>query len=139
MNRRILLGVAMFLVGPGFSRTEEVDRYPQEAVGFAGMITGKVVAKGKDQLTVEVTGIEKVWKHSHAEKPESLVGHQVTIKVHPELYAKKEGYLARVRAFFGLLKVGETESFDVKHVEGAMVAFLELTRAQMERVEQAAL
>lgn len=120
-----------------FLYIEAGEPYPQEAVGFAGMITGKVIAKGEDQLTVEVTGIEKVWKHSRAEKPEALVGQQVTIRVQPELYAKKEGYLARVRAFFGLLKPGDTESFDVRHTEGATLAFLELTRAQMERVEQA--
>jgi hypothetical protein len=85
---------------------------------------------------VQVTRIERVWKHNKAEDAESLVGKQVTLRLNPEVWAKKPGYEARVRQFFSLLKAGDTESFDVKHSAGDVLIFLELTAAQLERVEK---
>jgi len=128
-----------------FAKDKATDPKPQEtkaqipggAKGFAGMITGKVVSKGEDQVLVEVSKIDRTWKHSKAENAESLVGKLVTIKIVPQTYAKKKGYLAHVRKFFGLLKAGDSNSFDVKHAEGDNLIFLELTKAQAEQVEKA--
>lgn len=130
----VVLVVMVYLVG---SCAMAADPYPAGAKGFAGMIVGKVVSKGEDQLNVEVTRIDRTWKHSKAESPDALVGKTVTVKLHPEAYAKKKSYLARVRHFFGLLKVGESDTFDVKNAEGDVLLFLELTKAQRERVEKA--
>ncbi len=112
------------------------EPYPEGAKGFAGMVNGKVTGKATDQITLSVTRVDRVWKHSKAETPEALVGKEVTIKVSSDLYSKKPGYLDRVRRFFGLLKIGDSDTFDVKHAEGDVLLFLELTKAQMERVEQ---
>jgi len=81
--------------------------------------------------------IERVWKHSKAENAEGLVGKQVTIRVSPHVYGKKAGYLGRVRQFLALLKLGDTDSFDVRHSDGDSLTFLELTKGQIERVEGA--
>lgn len=106
------------------------------ATGFAGMITGKVISKGEDQVLVEVLKIDRTWKHSKAEQPEALVGKQVTVKIVPQVYAKKVGYLDRVRKFFDLLKVGDSDLFDVKYSDADSLTFLELTKAQNERIGQ---
>ena len=111
------------------------EQIPAGATGFAGMITGKVISKGEDQVLVEVLKIYRTWKHSKAEKPEYLVGKQVTIKIVPKVYAKKKGYLDRVRKFFALLKVGDSDSFDVKYSDADSLTFLELTKAQNNRIE----
>jgi hypothetical protein len=129
--------VAMVLLMVGVSLSRGAEAYPEGAKGFAGMIAGKVIAKGEDQITVEVAKIDRVWAHSKAETPATLVGKTVTVRISAETYAKKPGYLARVRKFFGLLKAGDSDSFDVKHSAGDALTFLELTEAQMERVEKA--
>ncbi len=131
------VGMAMVLVVLGVSLGWGAESYPEGARGFAGMIAGKVVSKGEDKIAVQVTAIDKVWKHSRAEKPEALVGKTVNLKISAEIYAKKAGYLSRVRQFFRLLEVGDADSFDVKHSEGDVLTFLELTEAQKERVEKA--
>lgn len=102
---------------------------------FAGMISGVVVAKGNDQLSVKVTKIERVWEHSRAEKPENMVGQEMIIKINPKIYEKKPGYLALVRAFFESLKIDEATSFDVKSGDNAKtLLFLELTGEQAAKV-----
>lgn len=99
---------------------------PDGARGFAGMVGGKVLAKGAGQITIEVTAIVKSWKHSRAEKPEALVGQKVAVMVKPGLYERKPGYLARVQAFFDGLKAGDSATFDVKDGEDGSLTFLEL-------------
>lgn len=115
-----------------------VDAVPDGAKGFAGMLTGKVITPSTDQVVIEVTKIEKTWKHSTATSAESLVGKQVALKVVPSLYAKKPGYQALVAKFFAQLKAGDVESFDCKQAEGDGLTFLELTKGQKEKVEAAA-
>ena len=110
------------------------EQIPAGATGFAGMISGKVVSKGNNQVLVEVLAIDHTWKHSKAENPEDLVGRQVTIKIVPQVYAKTAGYLNRVRKFFALLKVGDSDSFDVKYADADSLTFLELTKAQNDRI-----
>lgn len=147
MKRRLLAVTLLgcFWVGMALAGDKEVapkpdaprDQIPAGAAGFAGMITGKVISKGEDRVLVEVLKIDRTWKHSKAEKPEVLVGKQVTIKIRPQVYAQKGGYPDRVRKFFALLKVGDSDSFDVKYSDAGSLVFLELTKAQIERIEQA--
>ena len=135
MHRTPLAIAAVLVLGLGPSAWAEV---PAGAKGFAGMVTGKVVSKGEDKVTVEVTAIAKTWKHSTAENAQALVGKTVEIRIIPGAYERKKGdYLAKVRKFFSLLGVGDSESFDVRHVEGDWLKFLELTKDQLERVERA--
>ena len=122
----------------GFSVATAAESLPDGAKGFAGILGGKVVSKGTDQITVEVTKVVKSWQHSRAEKPEALVGQKVSLTVNPGLYGKKPGYLDLVRAFFVALKVGDTETFDVKAGEDSGLTFLELTGDQKERSTPAA-
>ena len=124
-------GVAVAVVAASAFGAED---FPAGARGFAGMLSGKVVSKGGNELVIKVTAIEKTWKHNKAEKPESLVGQQVTMRIKPEIYKKKEGYVAKVRKFFDLLKVDDVEKFDCRHDEGNELTFLELTKEQLERV-----
>ena len=135
MRRTHLAAVLVVVLGVGLSARAEI---PPGAKGFAGMVTGKVVSKGEDKLTVEVTAIAKTWKHSTAENAPALVGKTVEIRIIPSTYDRKNAtYLARVRKFFSLIAVGESDSFDVRNVEGDWLKFLELTKDQLERVEKA--
>lgn len=146
MTRQIVLaitlgcfcsGLAVTAHGESETKPKAITRHIAEgAKGFAGMISGRIVSKGEDQVVVEVLKIDRTWKHSKAENPGALVGQQLAIKIVPQVYAKKEGYLARVRKYFDLLKVGDSDSFDVKHSDGDSLTFLELTKAQNERIEQ---
>jgi hypothetical protein len=136
MDRRFCF-VVLFLAVVSVSLAVVAVSYPDGATGFAGMVAGKVISKGNDQIRIEVTKIERSWEHSKAEQPEALVGMQVTVKLDPKLYAKKKGYLDRVRQFFGLLEAGDVESFDVKHSADDVLTFLELTEKQIKRVEAA--
>lgn len=101
------------------------DKPKESAGGFAGMIAGKVLSKDGGKLVVEVTRIEKTWKHSKMENPGSLVGREVVIL--PSKKAKNVGRLAE------MLKPGDTESFDVRQ-DGKLMVWLELTGPQRERV-----
>ena len=134
MMRACFCAVVVLALAAGLPAAQAADPLPEGAKGFAGMITGKVITKGDAQVVVEVSKIDRVWKHNKAENPASLIGRRVTIRIVPQVYEKKEGYLVRVRQFFGLLKAGDSESFDVKHSEGDSLIFLELTKAQMERL-----
>lgn len=107
---------------------------PDGAKGFAGMVKGRVISATVNEAAVEVTAIEHVWKHSTAADPKSLVGKRITIRVAPDLYQRKPGYLALVRKFFGGLKAGDVESFDVRQAQEGGFLFLELTEAQRTRV-----
>jgi hypothetical protein len=145
--RRVLTVVVVGLLGLGLALAEErggekgsgesKGSLPDGAKGFAGMVSGKVIAKDGNGLVIEVTKIDRTWKHSKAENASVLVGKRVKLIVVPQTYAKKEGYAAKVQKFFNLLKAGDTESFDVKDSETGCLKFLELTEAQKERVEKA--
>jgi hypothetical protein len=124
----VILMMAMSATG-----TRAADPYPEAATEFAGMIGG--TAKGTDDITVQVAKINTTWQHSKAQNAEALVGKQLTIKINPDLYAKKPGYVDLVRKFFGLLEVGTSHTFDVRHFDGDSLTFLELTQRQKERVE----
>ena len=139
-----MAAVASIAVGWGFAEERTSDfqpgpatlkQLPEGSRGFAGMITAQVVSKGNDQIVVEVTKIDRAWKHSRAENAQSLVGNMVAIKIVPSLYEKKPGYLDRVRAFFASLKPGDAKAFDVKYGEGDSLIFLELTEDQAAQVE----
>ena len=93
--------------------------------GFAGMLAGKVVAKDGTKLQVEVTGIEKTWKHNKLENPQSLVGKKV--RVAP---SDKSPNVAR---YADKLSVGDADVFDVKQ-DGEIMLWLELTGKQREKI-----
>lgn len=92
--------------------------------GFAGMIAGKVTAKDGDKLIVEVTKVEKTWKHSKLENADSLVGQKVTI-----LPAKKS---PMVGAYAAKMNAGDTDVFDVRQ-DGPFMVWLELTGDQRKK------
>lgn len=120
---------AILTVGPINAAAE----YPEGAKGFAGMVAGKITAKGENQITVEVTKIEKTWKASTAKNPEALVGKSVVIKFDYSTYNKKPVRAEEARKLFSILKVGDSDSFDCKNTGGDSLTFLELTAAQKKR------
>lgn len=90
MNLRVrVCATAMMLTVAGVLVVRGAEPYPAGAKGFAGMIAGKVVSKGEDRLAVEVTKIDRVWKHSKAGSPESLIGRTVTVRLDPSVYADR--------------------------------------------------
>lgn len=142
-------GGRTFDLGPGATRAfaeekgseAKVKDFQEQrfegAIGFCGMLSGRVVSKAEDKIVIQVVKIDRTWKESKAKNANCLVTKQVTIRIDPQLYSKKgNDYLARVRKFFDLLKVGETSSFDVRHSEGDVFTFLELDEAQNRRAEQ---
>jgi len=123
----VALAVGMSAAWFGAARAAGV---PDDAKGFAGMIEGKVVAKGEKGVVVSVTKVLRTWRHNEAKRAESLVGKEVEVRVGPK--AREN-----VKKFVALLKVGDTESFDVRNREGDGLEFLELTEVQRKRVEEA--
>ncbi len=124
MRMRVVWAVlAVAIAMPAARAAEETTKEP--AGGFAGMIAGKVLSKDGGKLVVEVTKVEKTWKHSKMENPGSLVGREVVIL--PSKKAKDVGRLAE------MLKPGDTESFDIRQ-DGKLMVWLELTGPQRERV-----
>ncbi len=125
MNLRGTMAVlaAMALAIPAARAAEEKAR--ESGGGFAGMIAGKVLSRDGGKLVVEVTKVEKTWKHNKMENPGSLVGREVVIL--PSKKAKNVGRLAE------MLKPGDAESFDVRQ-DGKLMVWLELTGPQRERV-----
>lgn len=93
--------------------------------GFAGMIGGTVAAKDGARLTVEVTAIEKVWKHSNLEQPGKLVGQR--IRIEPSSKA------SNVAKYAATLKAGDSDHFDVKQ-DGEVFRWLELTKEQRAKI-----
>jgi hypothetical protein len=127
MIRRLIGLLAALALSVPASRGEEAVKPKDGAKGFAGMIAGKVLSREGGNLAVEVTGIEKTWKHSGMENPQSLVG--TTIKVIP---SKKAPNVAR---YAETLKAGDRDVFDVKQDGPSLtMVWLELTKAQRERV-----
>jgi hypothetical protein len=103
---------------------------PADAKGFAGMIAGKVTATRGITVTVEVTKIDKVWKHSQAKNAESLVGQKVAV------VAPKKGTHPNIIRFLKNLKVDEQIVLDVADKTGNSLTLLELTKEQRERIEK---
>lgn len=100
---------------------------PEGGQGFAGMLTGKVVAKQYGQVVLEVAEINKTWRHNKAEEPQSLVSKKV-------LVTARDGN-ATIDRFLGLLKVGGTVAVDVAHKKGDALTILELSEKQRERIQ----
>lgn len=98
---------------------------PEAALGFAGMIQGKVVETRDGQIVVEVTGVLKEWKHSKAKHAKGMIGKTIPIE-------GREGNIAR---FVKLLKVGEEVELDVAQKNNAALTILELTEPQRQRVK----
>jgi hypothetical protein len=114
------------------------DKLPAGARNFAGMVTGKILAKTDDRLIIEVTEITKTWKHSKAEDAKAMVGRKIAMVVKAETYSRKDGgtkYLGTVRQYFALVKVGDVDTFDVRHNEGDVLTFMELDKRQLKRLE----
>ena len=99
---------------------------PDLAASFAGMISGKVVAKRDGQIVVAVDAVAKQWEHSRAKKAEAMVGKNVVV----------DGTANdRIHKFVTSLKVGEAVTLDVAHKRGEVLTILELTEEQRERVK----
>jgi hypothetical protein len=95
------------------------------------MIAGKVTGTDENKVTVEVTKIDKVWKHSKAKNPESLVGQKVVV------VPSTEGrHVESVARFLKNLKVGEEVVLDVANKKGNTLTLLELTKEQQERIKK---
>ncbi len=123
MRRMIVCCVVVaVMVGGVLSRAGEGEGTRR---GFAGMIGGKVLGRTGTSLSVEITRIERTWKHSRMENPQSLVG--TTVRIVPR---EKNSNVAR---YARTLRTGDADSFDVKQDGDAMV-WLELTKVQRERI-----
>jgi len=102
---------------------------PEAAVGFSGMIQGKVAQTFDGGFTLVVEKIAKEWEHNKAKKSKSLVGKTISIKA-----GGKDGNVAR---FVKMLKPGEEIAIDVADKGGEAFTILELTEDQRERVKAA--
>ena len=116
----VMLTLAVALILP-LARAEDGGKKGQ---GFAGMIAGTVVSKAEGSAVVEVTAIEKAWKHSRMENPQSLVGQKVTVK---------PGAKGNTGSYLKLLNPGDKDVFDVRQ-DGAIFVWLELTKDQRAKV-----
>lgn len=101
--------------------------FPADAKGFAGMVKCKVTAKAQSQITVEVTEIQRAWRHSKAESPKSLVGKRIVVN------GRTDKHILR---FLNLVKVGGIVTLDVANKEGDKLTLLELSSDQLEEIQR---
>ena len=105
---------------------------PPAAKGFAGMIQGKVTAKtDAGGVVLAVEKVTKVWKHSKAKEPKSLVGKKVLVV--PPGEGKHNENIVR---FLKTVKVKDEMTVDVANKKGNVLTLLELTKEQREKIEK---
>jgi len=123
MKRFVVGLVAIALTATGLLAKEKAEQGGGK--GFAGMVGGTVVERNGNALSVEVTKIEKAWKHNKMENPEKLVGTRIKIVPGPKS--------SNVDKYARTLKAGDADDFDVRQ-EGGVFQWLELTRAQRAKI-----
>ena len=111
------------------------DGLPEEARGFAGLITGEVVELAKDAAVVKITKANAAAARSTAARPAKMVGCELVIAVpaKPDAAAPAES----LRTLIAGLALGATESFDVAEQGGAL-QLVGLTENQQKRLAAAA-
>jgi hypothetical protein len=124
-NKHLWSAVRVF---DSYLTAPNVDMIPAVARGFAGILRGNVVAAQEGRITVEVSEITNVWRHSKAEDAKALVGKRVVVKARDN-----EGNIAR---FLRIAKVGESLKLDVANQDGDTLTLLELTEAQRRRMKE---
>ena len=91
---------------------EPVQGIPAALKGFKGMMTGKLVEKGKTSFTFKLATIKKVWKGNKAKEPQKAVG--LTLRLSLRKVSAHHG--ARIMKNYRGLKNGdaiELEAFDL--------------------------
>ena len=117
--------------GKGDKGTKSKAKLPAAAKGFAGMVEGKVVAVKKAKIVIEIQKIGKVWKHSKAEDPESLVGIEAVVVCRKEEDKPAERQLK----FLATLAPGDITELDVANRKGKTLTLLELTQEQRDKID----
>ncbi len=103
---------------------------PKQAIGFAGMIRGKIVHKRGNRIVVRVERIVEKWEQNKAIDASLLVGKLITVVGRrPE-----RGRLSWIGKFLATLKVGDTVTLDIAHQGGDLLTVVELTEEQRQRV-----
>lgn len=123
MKKLMIAVIAVALATTGLFAREKAEE--GGAKGFAGMIGGTVVERSGGKLSVEVTKIEKTWKHSKMEDAAALVGSRIKVVPGPKS--------ANVAKYAGTLKAGDADHFDVRQ-EGGVFFWLELTKEQRAKI-----
>ncbi len=104
------------------------DKIPSGGKGFAGMLTGQVVSKQYGQLVIQISNIDKSWRHSRAEKPQSLVGKRISVTARANA--------DNIGRFIAAIPVGESIEIDVANKSGDSLTILELTEEQRGRIKR---
>jgi len=79
---------------------------------------------------LKVEKIGRVWKHSKAKDPQSLVGQEVRVVLRKE-NDKPAETLVR---FLKTLKAGDATELDVNNQKGRVLTLLELTEEQRKKI-----
>ena len=127
-----LLAAAAVAAEKEKKKKRERPKLPAAAKGFAGMIQGKVVAVKKARLTLKVEKIGRIWKHSKAKDPQSLVGVEVRVNCRKENGKEAEMLLRYLKT----LKPGDATELDVANKKGNLLTLLELTEEQRKKIGQ---
>jgi len=146
----ILLPIDLVAWGKGYTKNTLFDRsppkpqkapkppptqFPKEAKGFVGIISGTVIFKFEDELAVLITKVDSISEFSKAENAESLVGKQVTIKLLPQKKSDSPRQLSHQEIYCAFVqKVGDLETFSVKHDRRNVLTWLELNDGQNNRL-----
>lgn len=119
MRQLICVSVVAMLLGAGATQSA-LGEIPAGGVGFAGMLSGVVVATGDGSaFDMRVTGVSRTWPHSTASNPESLQGVTVAVRASGELQS----------AYVATLRPDQRVTIDVM-VGEKNVSLIELTNEQ---------
>ena len=109
--------------GEGVRREGEAPGLLEGFGGFQGILVGTIVSKAEDEFVLKVEKVSQSWRNSKARSPESLVGKDVEITLRRE--GRVNDRLARALAE---RKVGERVEVGAQHIEGNVLAAIEVLR-----------
>lgn len=107
---------------------------PAELRGFQGMMSGKLLKKGKTTFVFKVDKIMKVWKGNKAENPKSATGKTLTLN----LDKVSDHHRKRIMKNYRELKNGdqiELEAFDLGGKTLSVKEWLKKTEKKDKRSE----
>ena len=137
---KIVALVVIILVGLGATQVAAAEKakpkqtIPAEFKGFKGMMSGKLVKKGKTTLQFKVDKIMKVWEGNKAENPKAAIGKTITLNLDKVCDHHRKTIMKNYRE----LKNGdqiELEAFDLGGKTLSVKEWLKKTEKKEKRPE----
>ncbi len=131
------LVTTLSLLSLGLAQQMPDPELPDVLSGFAGELSGQVIAIYDQGFSLEVADVASVWRHSDASDPQAAVGRTLLINLRWEK-DDQGGWrmVPRQLRWLRLLRAGDPVRVDLANREGARLHLMELNQEQREAVER---